>query len=413
MRRCPTRRCRRPRIRAGPCPRGSRSSARTAGVEARAWCPPVIHYRWDVRRGDRAWPGLHGPSWRDLRHAVKRARRARRRNAPQRPRRGQPASIDLAAIDLAAIAKRRKPMPIAHVRGVNINYEVLGTGGPWVALSPGGRRALDNVKSLAQHVADAGYRVLIHDRRNCGLSDIAIGAGRSEYEVWAEDLYDLLSQLKALPAIVGGGSSGCRLSVLFALKYPHAVRALLLWRITGGPFAAARLTENYYGKYIQAAQDGGMAAVCALDHFKERIEARPTNRAVLMHGDRPEDVHCRHGTLARAVRQGRRAADHRRERERFELHQGPDLHHPRQRQDSQPRHRRGRASHDRGQRAARSLPRRPRRRSRPARGLGAQGGRDGRGIHGLPPTRTGQGGLIQPRAKASAADTCPARSNIP
>ncbi len=142
-------------------------------------------------------------------------------------------------------------MPIAHVRGVNINYEVLGSSGPWVALSPGGRRALDNVKSLAQHVADAGYRVLIHDRRNCGLSDIAIGAEISEYEVWVEDLYDL-------------------------------VRALLLWRVTGGPFAAARLTENYYGKYIRAAQEGGMAAVCELEHFKERIEARPANRAVLM-----------------------------------------------------------------------------------------------------------------------------------
>jgi len=100
--------------------------------------------------------------------------------------------------------------------------------------------------------------------------------------VWAEDLYDLLSQLKALPAVVGGGSSGCRLSVLFALKYPRAVRALLLWRVTGGAFAAARLTENYYDKYIRAAQDGGMAAVCALDHFKERIEARSANRAVLM-----------------------------------------------------------------------------------------------------------------------------------
>src|SRR5262249_30154843 len=304
----------------------------------------------------------------------------------QRPRRGQRAGIDL-----AAIAKRRKPMPITHVRGVNINYEVLGTGGPWVALSPGGRRALDNVKSLAQHVADAGYRVLVHDRRNCGLSDIAIGADTSEYEVWAEDLYDLLSQLKALPAVVGGGSSGCRLSVLFALKYPHAVRALLLWRVTGGPFAAARLTENYYGKYIQAAQEGGMAAVCELDHFKERIEARPANLGP--HGDGPQNGHRRHGTLACAVRHGRRAADHRRERKGFELHQGPDLHHPRQRQDSQPRHRRGRASHDRRQRAARSLPRRPRRRSRPARGLGAQGGRDGRGVHGLPQTRAGQGGL--------------------
>jgi len=94
-------------------------------------------------------------------------------------------------------------MPIAHMRGVNINYEVLGSGGPWVALSPGGRRALDNVKSLAQHVAQAGYRVLIHDRRNCGLSDIVIGGDQSEYEIWADDLHELLVQLKALPVIVG------------------------------------------------------------------------------------------------------------------------------------------------------------------------------------------------------------------
>ena len=173
-------------------------------------------------------------------------------------------------------------MPIANVRGANINYDVLGTSGPWDALSPGGRRALDHVKSLARHVADAGYRVLIHDRRNCGVSDIVIGGDQSEYEIWADDLHALLSQLKALPVIVGGSSSGCRLSVLFALKYPQAVRALLLWRVTGGAFAGARLTENYYSKYIRAAQEGGMDAVCALDHFQERIAARPQNRATLM-----------------------------------------------------------------------------------------------------------------------------------
>src|SRR5262249_57557820 len=123
-------------------------------------------------------------------------------------------------LGVGGIAKRRKPMPIAHVRGLNINYEALGTNGSWVALSPGGRRALDNVKSLARHVANAGCRVLIHDRRNCGLSDIAIGADASEYEVWAEDLYDLLSQLKALPAIACGCASGSRLSVLAAPHIP-------------------------------------------------------------------------------------------------------------------------------------------------------------------------------------------------
>ena len=173
-------------------------------------------------------------------------------------------------------------MPIANVRGANINYEVLGTHGPWILLSPGGRRALDNVKPLARRVADKGYRVLIHDRRNCGVSDIVIGGEQSEYEIWADDLYELATQLKALPAVVGGSSSGCRLSLMFALKFPSAVHALLLWRVTGGAFAAERLTENYYSKYIRAAQEGGMAAVCDLEHFKERIEARPSNRATLM-----------------------------------------------------------------------------------------------------------------------------------
>jgi pimeloyl-ACP methyl ester carboxylesterase len=173
-------------------------------------------------------------------------------------------------------------MPVANIRGVNLNYEVLGTHGPWMALSPGGRRALEVVKPLAQHMANAGYRVLIHDRRNCGVSDIAIGGESSEYEIWADDLYELLSRLNALPAVLGGGSSGCRLSLLFALKYPQAIRALLLWRVTGGAFAAQRLTENYYGQYIRAAQQGGMAAVCELEHFKERIEARPSNRQALM-----------------------------------------------------------------------------------------------------------------------------------
>ena len=169
-------------------------------------------------------------------------------------------------------------MPAATIRGAHIEYEVLGSKGPWVALSPGGRRPMAGVKSLAQRIAGAGFRVLIHDRRNCGASDVVVEGKQSEYEIWADDLYALLQKLDALPAFVGGGSSGCRLSLLFALKYPQAVRGLLLWRITGGLFAAKRLAHNYYGQYIAAAEKGGMAAVCETEHFRERIAARPQNR---------------------------------------------------------------------------------------------------------------------------------------
>src|SRR5918995_5927363 len=173
-------------------------------------------------------------------------------------------------------------MPFANVRGVDINHKVLGTHGPWVALSPGGRRDMSAIEPLAKHVADAGFRILILDRRNCGASDVVIAGEHSEYEIWADDFHELLSQLGALPAFIGGSSSGCRTSLMFALRHPEAVRALLLWRVTGGRFACERLAQEYYGQYIAAAKQGGMAAVCEMEHWKERLDARPQNRDALM-----------------------------------------------------------------------------------------------------------------------------------
>ncbi|MGH7032256.1 MAG: alpha/beta fold hydrolase [Stellaceae bacterium] len=173
-------------------------------------------------------------------------------------------------------------MPIAHIRGVNILYKVLGTSGPWVALSPGGRRDMSAVEGLATLIAEQGFRVLIHDRRNCGLSDMSIEGEESEYEIWADDLYELLRQREALPAYIGGSSSGCRLSILFALRHPDAVKGLLLWRVTGGRFACERLAHNYYQQYIDAAETGGMRAVVELDHFKERCAANPSNLGYLL-----------------------------------------------------------------------------------------------------------------------------------
>ena len=173
-------------------------------------------------------------------------------------------------------------MPTAKIRGVNINYKVLGNQGPWVALSPGGRRDISGIELLADRLAAEGHRVVIFDRRNCGASDVVIDGNESEYEIWADDIHELLSQLNALPAFVGGSSSGCRTALLFALRHPDSVRGLLLWRVTGGRFACERLAQEYYGQFIDAAKKGGMAAVCEMEHWKERIEARPENRQALM-----------------------------------------------------------------------------------------------------------------------------------
>lgn len=173
-------------------------------------------------------------------------------------------------------------MPVATVRGVHINYEVVGSAGPFIALTPGSRRPYAELVNLSKEIASHGYRVLLHDRRNCGASDVAFDGSASEHEIWADDLYDLAKQVGAAPLYAGGSSAGARLAILFAMRHPDALRGLLLWRITGGQEAVDRLAENYYGQYIKLAQTGGMEAIAKSEHFDELIAARPENRARIL-----------------------------------------------------------------------------------------------------------------------------------
>ena len=173
-------------------------------------------------------------------------------------------------------------MPVAQVRGVNIFYQVIGDRGPWVALITGGRRGHDEFVPLAQKLAKGGYRVVLHDRRNTGRSDVLIEGDTPEEILWLDDLHELLKQLGATPTIVGGSSAGARTAMRYYIRFRNETRGLLLMRVTGGAFAANRLPEMYYGQFITAAQKGGMAAVCATEQYLERIAANPKNRDRLM-----------------------------------------------------------------------------------------------------------------------------------
>jgi pimeloyl-ACP methyl ester carboxylesterase len=179
-------------------------------------------------------------------------------------------------------------MAEAQVRNVTLTYEIIGDRGDWIALTPGSRRSYDELVPISKLLAAQGYRVLLHDRRNCGRSEVGIEARGSEHEIWADDLHALCQKVGATPVYAGGASAGARLALLFALRHPAAVKGLLLWRVTGGQHAAQKLAQQYYGSFMEMAKTGGMAAVCASEHFSECIKARPSNRDRLM-AMKPED----------------------------------------------------------------------------------------------------------------------------
>ncbi len=181
-------------------------------------------------------------------------------------------------------------MPFLPIRDVQIHYRVYGETGPWLALITGGRRGFNEFIAFAEKIAAKGFRVLLHDRRNTGASDVLIAGADGEEEIWADDLAVLLDKLQATPAFIGGTSSGARLSMLFNQRHPASVKGLLLMRITGGDFAAGRLPEMYYQQFIRAAEQGGMQAVCDTEQYRERILANPANQTRLMGMDPAEYI---------------------------------------------------------------------------------------------------------------------------
>ena len=173
-------------------------------------------------------------------------------------------------------------MPRATINGGNINYEVQGTTGPWVSVSPGGRRGFNELGGYARRFSEAGFRVLVHDRRNCGGSDLLLSGDKQEHEIWADDLNALLTSLGATSAFIGGASSGARMALSYGLRYPKATKGLLLWRVSGSARSTKHLANQYYGSFAALAKTGGMEAVAASEHFKAVIARNPAARDQLM-----------------------------------------------------------------------------------------------------------------------------------
>jgi 2-hydroxy-6-oxonona-2,4-dienedioate hydrolase len=170
-------------------------------------------------------------------------------------------------------------MPATSLFGHAVQYELLGEQGPLVVLNPGGRCGMDHVRPLALQLAPTA-RVLLWDRPNLGGSDLCF-EGATDLDMWSDHLHALLTQLRLGPAVLAAASSGARLSMRMALRYPQAVEGLFLWLLSGGPVAKV-LARNYYLEPAEVAEQQGMAAVAALPYWRARIRANPANLQCLL-----------------------------------------------------------------------------------------------------------------------------------
>ena len=145
-------------------------------------------------------------------------------------------------------------MPMRTIDQMAMNYQETGSG-PAVVLLHG--FPLDSRVWDAQRQALSDrFRIITPDLRG-------FGASKSEHaftiESLADDVHALLSQIGALPCVLGGLSMGGYVSLAYAKKYPTDLRGLMLIDTK----AAGDTPEARQGreKMIALARDSGSKAV--------------------------------------------------------------------------------------------------------------------------------------------------------
>ena len=160
-------------------------------------------------------------------------------------------------------------MPTVTVDGIRTRYEVRGSGPPLLMFSPGGFDAtLENWSThgiyrrtgLLDRLVEQ-HTCVLFDRRESGGS-----GGRVERVTWrdyAEQGKGLLDHLGIERAALIGGCVGCSAAAAFAVRYPQATAAMVLYSPAGG--ARYRMRQHArFGAHLAFAAECGPVAVVAV-----------------------------------------------------------------------------------------------------------------------------------------------------
>lgn len=117
-------------------------------------------------------------------------------------------------------------MPSVQVNDVELYYESRGAGDPLVLIGGLGLAVSEDMQSLVQAFAAAGYRVIAADNRGAGRS--AKPPGPYTIRQLAGDVAGLLTRLGVERTHVLGISMGGRIALSLALDHPNLVDHLVL-----------------------------------------------------------------------------------------------------------------------------------------------------------------------------------------
>ena len=160
-------------------------------------------------------------------------------------------------------------MPFATINGIQVNYQVQGSGPALLMMAPGGFRSvmsrwtaaegnrewkeMDAIATLSKH-----FTTIAYDRREAGKS-----GGRIEHLTW--DLYVqeakvLLDLAGARQALILGSCMGAALALAFAVRHPSACRGLYLHWPVGG-YRWMMKGHGFFKRHADFVRSHGLAAV--------------------------------------------------------------------------------------------------------------------------------------------------------
>jgi pimeloyl-ACP methyl ester carboxylesterase len=151
-------------------------------------------------------------------------------------------------------------MERARVNGVELEYDVRGSGEP-VLLLHGGLLADENTPLLDEPVLTDSYRVINYHRRGFANSEHPAGKARIHDQV--EDARALMGELGVDRAHVVGHSLGGVIGIELALTYPDMVQSLALLepalmggiaKSQAGPEVAAQSQQQFRDGMLQVQE---------------------------------------------------------------------------------------------------------------------------------------------------------------